>query len=159
MKADWAHGEVSMSSVSAPLVVFFSEDGKNSGTFAVSEAKKIVRMNLGVHEDIKCCGYYGAADEDHYEVSVLMDYRKVRYEQAIREVGIWWEKECGFEPAFVCGRRKEPMYSFWYSYHQEITDEEIEKGMPQSRNWDLHHYKDDGWQTDDINRGYGYCGD
>lgn len=58
VKADWAHGEVSMSSVSAPVVVFFSEDGKNSGTFAVSEAQKIVRMNLGVHEEdgtMKCC--------------------------------------------------------------------------------------------------------
>ena len=27
LKADWAHGDVSMSSVSAPLIVFFSEDG------------------------------------------------------------------------------------------------------------------------------------
>ncbi len=165
VKADWAHGDFSMSSVSAPLVVFFSEDGKNSGTFAVSEAKKIVRMNLGVHEEdgtMKCCVdiHVGAADEDHYEVFVLMDYRKIRYEQAIREVGIWWEEECGFEPAFVPDDAKEPMYSFWYSYHQEITDEEIEK---ECRNAKELGFKtvivDDGWQTDDTNRGYGYCGD
>ena len=40
LKADWAHGEISMSSVSAPLNVFFSTDGRNIKTIAVSEAEK-----------------------------------------------------------------------------------------------------------------------
>ena len=51
LKADWAHGEISMSSVSAPLNVFFSTDGRNIKTIAVSEAEKKVNMNVGVHEN------------------------------------------------------------------------------------------------------------
>lgn len=165
LKGDWAHGDVSMSSVSAPLIVFFSEDGMNSGTFAVSEAKKIVRMNLGVHEEdgtMRCCVeiQVGASDADHYEVSLLTDYRNVRYEQAIRDVGLWWEKACGYQPAFVPDDAREPMYSFWYSYHQDITDEEIEKECRNAKELGFRTViVDDGWQTDDTNRGYGYCGD
>ena len=165
LKADWSYGEKSMSAVSAPVITFFSTDGQNRGTFAVSETLKEVRMNLGVHEEdgtMKCCVYIGlgATNEKEYEVSILQDFRDVRYEQSIREVGLWWEKNCGFTPAYVPEDAKEPMYSFWYSYHQEITDTEIEEECKRAKELGFKTViVDDGWQTDDTNRGYGYCGD
>ena len=165
LKADWSHGEVSMSTISAPMITFFSVDGKNAATIAVSETQKKVRMNLGVHEEdgtmnCRIYIYAGGIEKDSYHVSILVDYRKVRYEQAIREVGKWWEMECGLAPAFVPEAAKEPMYSFWYSYHQEFSGQEIEKECKRARELGFGTViVDDGWQTDDTNRGYGYCGD
>lgn len=165
LKADWSYGEKSMSAVSAPVITFFSADGQNRGTFAVSETLKEVRMSLGVHEEdgtMKCCVYInlGTTKEKEYEVSILQDFRDVKYEQSIREVGLWWEQDCGLIPAYVPGAAKEPMYSFWYSYHQEFTEEEIEEECKCAKELGFKTViVDDGWQTDDTNRGYGYCGD
>ena len=36
IRADWSFGEKSMSSISAPVMTFFNEKGRNRGTFAVS---------------------------------------------------------------------------------------------------------------------------
>lgn len=165
LRADWSYGEKSMSAVSAPIIAFYSEDGKNRGTFAVSEALKEVRMNLGVHEEdgtMKCVVTIstGALAEDYYEVSILSDYRDVAYEKSIREVAKWWEEDCGFTPAYVPEDAKDPMYSFWYSYHQVFTDEEVEAECRRAAELGFKTViVDDGWQTDDENRGYAFCGD
>ena len=165
IKAGWSFGEKSMSAVSAPVISFFNEEGQNRGTFALSETLKEVRMSLGVHEEdgtMNCMVVVslGALDSDCYELSLLCDGRNVRYEQAIREVGLWWEKNCGLHPASVPKSAREPMYSFWYSYHQQFTDEEIEAECKRAKELGFGTViVDDGWQTDDINRGYGFCGD
>lgn len=122
-------------------------------------------MSLGVHEEdgtMNCMVVVslGALDSDCYELSLLCDDRNVRYEQAIREVGLWWEKDCGLHPASVPESAREPMYSFWYSYHQQFTDEEIEAECKRAKELGFGTViVDDGWQTDDTNRGYGFCGD
>lgn len=165
LRADWSSGEKSMSAVSAPIITFYSEDGKNRGTFAVSEALKEVCMNLGVHEEdgtMKCIVEIstGVLSEDYYEVCVLSDYRDVAYERAIQDVVLWWEKDCGFTPAYVPEAAKDPMYSFWYSYHQIFTDEEVEEECRRASKLGFKTViVDDGWQTEDGNRGYAFCGD
>lgn len=165
IKADWSYGEKSMSAVSAPVISFFNEEGQNRGTFALSETLKEVRMSLGVHEEdgtMNCMVVVslGALDSDCYELSLLCDDRNVRYEQAIREVGLWWEKDCGLHPASVPESARKPMYSFWYSYHQQFTDEKIEAECKRAKELGFGTViVDDGWQTDDTNRGYGFCGD
>lgn len=165
IKADWSYGEKSMSAVSAPVISFFNEEGQNRGTFALSETLKEVRMSLGVHEEdgtMNCMVVVslGALDSDCYELSLLCDDRNVRYEQAIREVGLWWEKDCGLYPASVPESARKPMYSFWYSYHQQFTDGEIEAECKRAKELGFGTViVDDGWQTDDTNRGYGFCGD
>ncbi len=165
LRADWSYGEKSMSAVSAPIIAFYSGDGKNRGTFAVSEALKEVCMNLGVHEEdgtMKCIVtvYAKALSEDHYEVCILSDYRDVAYERSIQDTALWWEKDCGFTPAYVPEAAKDPMYSFWYSYHQIFTDEEVEEECRRAAKLGFKTViVDDGWQTDDGNRGYAFCGD
>ena len=55
---------------------------------------------------------------------------------------------------------RDPMYSFWYSYHQEFTEEDVEAECRRAAELGFRTViVDDGWQTDDTNRGYGYCGD
>ena len=165
IKADWAYGEKSLSAISAPVVTFFNENGANRGTYAVSETLKEVKMRLGVHEEdgtMKCeiqinLGKY---EKGEYSVSILRDLRDIPYEKAIREVGIWWEESCGFTSAEVPDDAKNPMYSFWYSFHQQFTEQELVEECRRAKEMGFKTViVDDGWQTDDTNRGYGYCGD
>lgn len=165
IRADWCFGERSMSSISAPVMTFFNENGKNKGTFAVSEALKEVRMRIGVHEEngtMKCEVHInlGKYDKEEYAFKIMIDFRNVPYEKSIEEVGKWWEQECGFTPADVPEDAKNPMYSFWYSYHQDFSEQEVEAECRRAKEMGFRSViLDDGWQTDDTNRGYGYCGD
>lgn len=165
IKADWAYGEKSVSAISAPVVTFFNENGVNRGTYAVSETLKEVNMCLGVHEEdgtMKCEIQInlGKFDKEEYSVSILRDLRDIPYEKAIREVGIWWEESCGFVPAEIPEDARDPMYSFWYSFHQEFTGQKLEEECRRAKEMGFKTViVDDGWQTDDTNRGYGYCGD
>ncbi|MCI5870358.1 MAG: alpha-galactosidase, partial [Dorea sp.] len=165
IRADWCFGERSMSSISAPVMTFFNENGENKGTFAVSEALKEVRMRIGVHEEngtMKCEVHInlGKYDKEEYAFKIMIDFRNVPYEKSIAEVGKWWEQECGFTPADVPEDAKNPMYSFWYSYHQDFSEQEVEAECRRAKEMGFRSViLDDGWQTDDTNRGYGYCGD
>lgn len=165
IKADWCYGEKSVSAISAPVITFFNENGKNRGTFAVSETLKEVRMSLGVHEEdgtMKCLVWVhlGKIDKEEYTVRILSDFRDIAYEKAISQVTNWWENTCGLLPAEVPEDATNPMYSFWYSFHQQFTDTEIEEECRRAKELGFKTViVDDGWQTDDTNRGYGFCGD
>lgn len=52
------------------------------------------------------------------------------------------------------------MDSLWYSFHQELSAEEILEECALSRAMGMRTVIiDDGWQTADNSRGYDYCGD
>lgn len=166
LKADWNRGIKSMTAQSAPVITFFSEDGNNRYTVAVSETKKEVIMNCGVHEEdgTMCCIVEMKLGPDilneDYEVRLLIDERNIPYYKALHEVQQWWEIECFIEHTKVPKDAKEPMYSLWYSYHQELKDNFIEKECMAAKKLGFKTViVDDGWQTDDTNRGYSFCGD
>lgn len=166
LKADWNRGIKSMTAQSAPVMTFFSEDSNNRYTIAVSETKKEVTMNCGVHEEdgtMLCVIEMNLGQEilnKDYEVRLLIDERNVPYYKALDEVQKWWEIECNIEHTKVPKDAKEPMYSLWYSYHQELKDDVIEQECRAAKKLGFKTViVDDGWQTDDTNRGYGFCGD
>lgn len=71
-----------------------------------------------------------------------------------------WETDCGIIPIDPTEATREPVYSTWYSYHQNLTDKEIEKECQLASEIGFKTViLDDGWQTDDNNRGYAFCGD
>ena len=51
IKADWFAGVESMTSISAPLICFYNQEGENKYTIALSEIKQKVIMKCGVHEE------------------------------------------------------------------------------------------------------------
>lgn len=166
LKADWNRGLKSMTAQSAPVMTFFSEDGSNRYTIAVSETRKEVIMNCGVHEEdgtMYCVIDMNLGEEitnKDYEVRLLVDERDIPYYQSLHEVQEWWEKECNIESTNIPKEAKEPMYSLWYSYHQELKDDVIEKECIAAKKLGFKTViVDDGWQTDDTNRGYAFCGD
>ena len=86
--------------------------------------------------------------------------RDVPYYDSIYDTADWWETDCGYTPAFVPESAKAPVDSLWYSFHQQLERDEIIKECRASKEIGLDTVIiDDGWQTDDNNRGYAYCGD
>lgn len=163
--ADWAEPVVSMTSKSAPVVSVFSEDSRNRCTIALSETKELVRIFAGIHEEdgmfhIKAELPDTNKNHGEREVKVWIDTRNITFSDALRSVTDWWEDRCGITPMEVPDVAKRPMYSSWYSYHQIIHADELEKECTLAQKIGFHSIiVDDGWQTGDQNRGYAYCGD
>ena len=53
-----------------------------------------------------------------------------------------------------------PLYSSWYCFHQDVFAKDIEAECAAAADLGMKTViVDDGWQTDDTNRGYAFCGD
>ena len=165
--ADW--GKVSSDSrlaAGAPVHQIISQRGRNRYTVALSDAETPISIKSGVIEEsaemeFDLCIFtmlQNAITEWH--ATLYIDSSDRPYEDALRSVEAWWRDECGYPNAYTPDSARRPLYSTWYSFHQDTDPEKI---VAQCR---LAHplgmdtvIVDDGWQTADGNRGYAYCGD
>ena len=149
-----------------PLHEIVSLSGRNRTLVALSDAKTPTSLGTGICEedaniqwDIKFFTI-PVAPLKEYKATVRLDQRDIAYYDAIYDAVAWWEKECGYVPAYVPESAKMPMNSLWYSYHQKLSVDEILEECRISKNLGMDTViVDDGWQTDDSNRGYQFCGD
>lgn len=166
INADWDAYFRSMTASSAPIMTLFSEDGRNRYTVGLSETKEIIEFRAGIHEEdgtvllqVKVPDAY-VLRTGTYELEIRMDQRDIPFYESIASVANWWETDCGITPIDPAEATREPVYSTWYSYHQNLTDKEIEKECQLASEIGFKTViLDDGWQTDDNNRGYAFCGD
>ena len=163
---DWSAPSVSNLATSAPLMTFISFNGDNRLTVAVSEAIRTVLLSGGVSEEtnrLRCKLELFSGPEaplEAYEVTVRIDSRRIFYAEAIATATAWYASLDAYQPAPVPVAAYEPLYSTWYSYHQELFADELEKECELAKEYGLKGIiVDDGWQTDDNQRGYAFCGD
>ena len=149
-----------------PLHTVLSAKGRNRLTVALSDAMTPTMIGTGVCEEDACldCAIsfftMNIAPIKEYKATIRIDTRDMPYYDSVTDVISWWEKECGYTPAYVPEHAKLPMNSLWYSYHQMLDVEDIIKECKLSKAMGMDTVIiDDGWQTDDNNRGYAYCGD
>ncbi|MFD0697457.1 glycoside hydrolase family 36 protein [Paenibacillus sp. GCM10027628] len=166
LHVDWEQGLVSKSTYSAPVISLFNIQGKNRLTFAFSDALNSVSLSAGVNEETATyrCGvklfFEPSLQLTVYEAVLSLDTREVPYYQSLSDVGVWWASLPGYTPALVPETAKLPMYSTWYSFHQELAAEGIEQECLLAKQLGCEAViVDDGWQTSDNARGYAYCGD
>ena len=149
-----------------PLQELISKNGTNKLCIAVSDVDTPISIRTGLREEdatLACEIEFftlPTSPTDKYSAVIRLDLRDIPYYDAIRETADWWENECGYESAYVPEEAKMPMDSLWYSFHQMLDKDEILKECRASKEIGLETVIiDDGWQTDDNNRGYAYCGD
>lgn len=164
LQADWTSPNRSMTCISAPVVCLFDEEGTNRLTFALAEAAKEVFFAANVREEDGTLSCYMRLlldqEELPYRTQLYLNWEGCSYADALGEVAAWWEEDCGMEAMQVPEAARLPMYSAWYSYHQNISAEELEKEAALAKQAGFETLiVDDGWQTEDGNRGYAYCGD
>lgn len=163
---DWDGGVSSKGTVTAPVGCFYSQDGRNRLSVAYSKALETVNCNLGVHEEdgtIKChitLFTERTKKMKNYKATIRIDTRDIPFYDAIKDMSNWYEMLEGYLPCSVPEEAKLPMYSTWYSFHQSVTDYDIEKQCKMAKQFGCDAVIiDDGWQTEDNQRGYAYCGD
>ena len=149
-----------------PIHALVSMSGRNRMTVALSDAKTPVSLRTGeCEEDARIYWLINfftvpISSIKEYTATVRVDTRDIPYYDAIYDTVSWWENECGYRPAYVPEHAKLPMNSLWYSYHQMLDVEDIVKECKLSKAIGMDTViVDDGWQTDDNNRGYKFCGD
>ncbi len=164
---DWGKIEVkSRLASNMPVQELISKDGTNRLCIAVSDVDTPISIKTGVCEEnaaIDCEIEFftkPTSSTDSYHAVIRLDLRDIPYYDSVYETAAWWENECGYKPAYVPEAAKMPMDSLWYSFHQWLDREEILKECRASKELGLETVIiDDGWQTDNIARGYAYCGD
>ncbi|AIQ68815.1 glycoside hydrolase family 36 protein [Paenibacillus graminis] len=163
---DWWQGFSSRAVFSAPVISLYGSRGNNVLTFACSDVLHPVELHAGLHEETSCfhCSVTLCAEPgppvDHLEVVLRLDTRSHPYYEALRGVGEWWAGLPGCEPSPVPEAAREPLYSTWYSFHQQLKPEAVEADCCLAAAMGCRTViMDDGWQTSDETRGYAYCGD
>ena len=146
-----------------PCHTVSGQDGKNTLTIAVADGKNRIEIKTGVHEEeatLTCKILFHIPNKDGmYETIIRLDTRNIPFYDAVYDVSQWWN-DLGYVCAYVPESAKNPMYSSWYSFHQNLTHEEIIEECKFAKKLGMDTIiLDDGWQTEDVKRGYAYCGD
>ncbi len=149
-----------------PIHQINSISGKNRLCISLSDAVTPTSISTGVCEEDACLDCIVSfftipvASLCEYKVTLRLDMRDIPYYDSIYEVSEWWEKDCGYTPMNVPEAARLPMNSLWYSYHQMLDVEDIIKECRLSKPMGMDTVIiDDGWETDDVNRGFAFCGD
>ena len=163
---NWDGGRIAKATSQAPVVSLFNGRGQNRLTFAFSDALNPVAYQAGVVEETSLYDCYlkmftePGPPTAHYEATLRLDTREILYSECLTQVSDWWASLPGYAPAPVPDTARRPMYSTWYSMHQAVTPEAIETQCRLAKELGCEAViVDDGWQTADNARGYGYCGD
>ncbi len=167
LRADWEAPSVqSRVSVEAPVLTLFSNSDINVQTFACSDAINTIQLEAPIREEdnLIYCKVTLFKEKmpvcKFYKMELRIDSRPIHFSQALRGVSEWWESFERLKPMDVFEYSKVPLYSTWYSFHQSLDPkvllEECKIGKELGNKLIVI---DDGWQTNDSNRGYDYTGD
>jgi alpha-galactosidase len=150
----------------APVWSMFNYAGRNTMTFALADAINTCEVSAQHAEETGCltCRVELFVDPvpplTEYRTALRLDARPLPYDMILRDVSAWWANMPAYAPAAVPEHARLPMYSTWYSFHLDITPDLIEQQCKLAKALGMDSViVDDGWQTDDKNRGYAYCGD
>jgi alpha-galactosidase len=165
--ADWERKPLeSRISIDAPVICLFGHDDSNRHTFACSNAINKVELDACIREEDDCfyCHITLFAERqsqlDTFDVQIRIDSGEKHFSESLQEVSAWWETFDNLKPTFVPEIAVTPLYSTWYQFHQNLDEMVLLDECQLAYNLG---YKaiiiDDGWQTNDGNRGYDYTGD
>lgn len=150
----------------SPVHALLSREGKNRMTVAVSDAQTPLEIATGVCEETaqiewKLTFFTGRMNKiNGYRATVYIDTREVGYITALKDADRFLSKDCGYPSAYIPEAARLPMYSCWYSFHQDLDPDEIVRQCRLAKDLGMDSViVDDGWQTDHLERGYAYCGD
>lgn len=167
IRADWMHSSVvSRISVNAPIIALFGQEDENVIAFACSDVINTMEMEGAFREEdnfIYCQLRFFTEKmplTTNYKAQLRVDQRDIHFSEALEDIGQWWASFEELQPTIVPKAASYPVYSTWYSYHQNFEPEQL---LAECRLSAKLGYQaiivDDGWQTMDGNRGYDYTGD
>ena len=167
IQADWELKPMeSRISIDSPVICLFGNQDENIHTFSCSNAINKLELDAVIREedDLFYCHITMFSERhsklNHFNVQIRIDSGEKHFSEAIKEVSKWWETYENLKPAFVPEIAQDPLYSTWYQFHQNLEEKTLVEECEIA--YDLGYRSiviDDGWQTNDSNRGYDYTGD
>ena len=149
-----------------PLVHITNNVDKNRFLLACSEALRDVNIHCGIREEGSILDTVinifnvPEAPIQSYEFKLRIDTRDCFYADSLTETAAWFASFPEYEPTVPPPAAYDSIYSTWYTYHQNLFDDELVAQAKLAKEYGLNGIIiDDGWQTDDQNRGYAFCGD
>ena len=157
----------SMISYNSPCIVMFNGKSEHKYSWALDECSKLVYFKSGIDEwDAKVHSYVKIplkqfANKYSTTFKLRIDAETKSFSKGLRDISKWWESTLKEPPLDVPALAKEPLYSFWYSYHRAFNAEIVEKACEKAAKFGFKvMILDDGWQTDNMGwEGYEICGD
>lgn len=150
----------------APMGAFYSAEGLNKLSFALSDCKNVIKITGGAYEEQECARLtfdmfdVPCAPMQEYKLSLRLDTSLVPVFAAVQNISRYYERELKLDVMNVPEAALEPVYSTWYAFLQNLQQDEIEDQCRLASQCGCKTViVDDGWQTDDSNRGYAFCGD
>lgn len=163
---DWSWDWHSSLAGNMPLYCFLDNNEQNRLTVSCDEVKRYMSAKMSVREE--ACLIVGKiwmfeqaeAPISDYTVQIRLDARQGKWYDAVRGAVAWMDREAGIQSCKVPEAAFEPLYSSWYNFHQNVFAKDIEEECRLASQMGMKTIIiDDGWQTDDTNRGYAFCGD
>ncbi|MBO5380245.1 MAG: alpha-galactosidase [Clostridia bacterium] len=166
LKPDWEKNRSRSSLASGmPVCALVSKKGENRATVYADELKLPVCLAAGVVEETGDLVYEiqlfsePTAKMKEYHFDFTIDTRPLPFIDTVKDARAHWES-IGYKYAYTPRDARVPLYSTWYSFHQRTIPDEILEECRVARALGMETLiVDDGWQTSDNSRGYGYCGD
>ena len=156
----------SMLSCLSPVTCYFDGTDTNRYLWALSECSKLIELKNGLRDQTGSLNLHFSFGTRQFtgqyetEITLYTDTRPIPMRKAVEGVAAWWEKDCGMTPLHVPDDARDPLYSFWYSYHQDVNEADVEAECRRAKELGFSLcIVDDGWQTEDNNGSYPYCGD
>ena len=129
---DWGGDCVSSLTRCAPVYSLFSAANENRLATAADDARRTVRFKAGLREEsctVECSWRFfteKTVPSRKETVRIRFDTRKVFWSDAVRDAAGWIARSAGYVPLAVPDAARAPLYSAWYSFHQNVFDKEIE---------------------------------
>lgn len=145
-----------------PIQSVISQDGKNVFTISVHDAKTPIEISCGTEDETQTClcriSFFvqpiGRISE--YKSRIVIDRSRRPFYEVIKNAAD--EMRSGVQ-VIPQGARL-PAYSTWYNFHQNINDEVLIEECRKAYELGMRSIiLDDGWQTENNDGGYAYCGD
>ena len=149
-----------------PLAVALDDGDRSRLAMAASEVFENVRFGLAIEENT--CAVEGrfrffteaASPRRTYTVRILLDRRNVFWGDAVRAASTWMERASGCAVASVPEAARDPLYSTWYAYWQDVHAGELEREAALAASLGMKTMiLDDGWQKEDSVSYYSATGD
>jgi alpha-galactosidase len=166
-KANFYYNSVNSSSTHlAPVISLLNSNDENRMTVAIADALNKTNIQSYIKEEDAMFHFelsffderYPAIKE--YSTEILIDRREKPFYHSLAKVSQWWAEHKNYKAAPVPEDAMRPMYSTWYSYHQNLNVDAVVEECREGKEMGMKAViVDDGWQTLDNKRGYAYTGD
>lgn len=149
-----------------PIHSVIGQNGENVFTVSVSDIKNPLQILSGVNEKRvrhSCFVRFftqKTAKLHSYRALIRIDERKIDFYDAISSAADYLREINGTEQLYIPNGAKNPVFSTWYNFHQDINEQNLSEQFSAAYELGMRTIIiDDGWQTDDDNGGYAFCGD